>query len=55
MRFCGTQAFLLSARCAVDGVEEERPTRVRCSAQAVANAREKGGLSILTIRGFEMT
>src|SRR5712692_7721014 len=40
MKSCWTQAYLLSARCPVDGVQEEQPIRARY-AQAVAQARRK--------------
>ncbi len=40
MKFCWTRAYLLSVRCPIDCVEEERSTRGRC-AQAVAQAQRK--------------
>ena len=40
MTSCWTQAFLLSARCPIDGVEEEQSIRARY-AQAVAQGWSK--------------
>jgi hypothetical protein len=40
MKFCWTRAYLLSVRCPIDSVEEERSTRGR-GAQAVAQAQRK--------------
>ncbi len=40
MKFCWTRAYLLSVRCPIDCVEEERSTRGRY-AQAVAQAQRK--------------
>jgi hypothetical protein len=40
MKFCWTRASLLSVRCPIDGVKEERSTRGRC-AQTVAQAQRK--------------
>jgi hypothetical protein len=31
MKFCWTRAYLLSVRCPIDSVEEERSTRGRCA------------------------
>ena len=40
MKFCWTRASLLSVRCPIDSVKEERSTRGKC-AQAVAQAQRK--------------
>jgi hypothetical protein len=40
MKFYWTRVYLLSVRCPIDSVEEERSTRGRC-AQAVAQAQRK--------------
>ena len=51
MKFCWTRAYLLSVRCPIDSVEEERSTRGRCALRPSLRHRERGCLSILTIRG----
>jgi hypothetical protein len=51
MTFCWTQASLLSVRCPIDGVEEERLTRETC-AQVVAQAQEKGLFEYFDLHGL---
>ena len=50
MKFCWTRAYLLSVRCPIDCVEEERSTRGSC-APAVAQAQRKRLFEYFDYRG----